>query len=36
MATLAGDGYMDSYAALLAHAPWAPGFGKQERPAIPL
>ena len=25
-----GDGYMDSYEALLAHAPWAPGFGNHE------
>eukprot|EP01052_Picozoa_sp_SAG31_P048457 SAG31_NODE_10147_length_1178_cov_0.886006_2_plen_224_part_01 len=25
-----GDGYMDSYSALLAHAPWAPGFGNHE------
>ena len=25
-----GDGYMDSYSALLAHAPWAPGWGNHE------
>ena len=25
-----GDGYMDSYQPLLAHAPWAPGFGNHE------
>ena len=25
-----GDGYMDSYEALLAHVPWAPGFGNHE------
>ncbi len=25
-----GDGYMDSYSAFLAHAPWAPGWGNHE------
>eukprot|EP01063_Lacrimia_lanifica_P012492 TRINITY_DN19154_c0_g1_i1.p1 TRINITY_DN19154_c0_g1~~TRINITY_DN19154_c0_g1_i1.p1 ORF type:complete len:700 (+),score=165.83 TRINITY_DN19154_c0_g1_i1:37-2136(+) len=25
-----GDGYMDAYSALLAHAPWAPGWGNHE------
>ena len=25
-----GDGYMDSYSELFAHAPWAPGFGNHE------
>lgn len=25
-----GDGYMDSYAQFLAHAPWAPGWGNHE------
>ena len=25
-----GDGYMDAYQSVLAHAPWAPGFGNHE------